>query len=171
MTQRGATYKVLGTVKKVLVNVPTTGNIHMQPVDAHKFTTGDGQTVEVPFHWRHGQPVGDTGVIINRHFFGITAQDREPKGTRKNGSAIPRKIMATVEVVEKKTGSGARYILFNITKDDSEDRPEFELKLILDGKRTDEDIMINGAGGKGFVHFKPIPVREEEPAVNEAANS
>lgn len=160
-------YRVVKEVHGVKVAVPTKGCVHMQPVAAHEFINDEGETVKVPAHWKHGQMVGDTGVVLNRHFYNITDTDMEPRGTKtrtkktKEGrkvvtTQVKQTINATVRVMEKVTDGGSKYIILDIFK--TEGKPEWE--MVITPKRENEEdtyLVLNYC-----LHFRRLPTKEAE---------
>ncbi|MFA5188180.1 MAG: hypothetical protein WC460_02365 [Patescibacteria group bacterium] len=135
----GSDYKTLETVEAVLVRVPKKDGPYFVKQSAHSFIAS-GKDVEIPEHFRHGLKIGN--VILNRLFFGLIETD------------FGRMIVAKVEVVEKTTSSGAKYILLNFHKIKNAKAP-LEIK-ISDKLLSTEDIRIIGTNPAQYIHFKAV---------------
>ncbi|MCX6740552.1 MAG: hypothetical protein NTZ49_04975 [Candidatus Parcubacteria bacterium] len=157
-----STYLVLITMKAVLVKVPTCGDKkndgsgckYMKEEPAHSFQTSSGE-VNVPAHYKHGQPI--PGGIMYRHFFGLADQD------------FGKRIIATVEVVEKTTADGKKYILLNITKTKEPNTTwaSYKINFVEIPNKTGGDIYIPRSGN--YLHFKKLPSKEEITAAKQTS--
>lgn len=140
--KKAAKYEVVREVKLVRVKVPSRGSHYLNVVPGHSFET-DGEMIPVPTHYKHGQKIGDTDIIVNRHFYGVTEND------------LGRTILATVKVVRKTTGERT-FIMLDIIK---EERiagifPKKTLKImpsIVPQAKRDGDIRIPMTGAHGGV--------------------
>lgn len=117
-TRKSAKYEVIVDEKLVRVKVPSRGSHYLNVVPGHNFET-DGEMIPVPTHYRHGQKIGDTDIIVNRHFYGVTEND------------LGMTILATVKVVRKTTG-GRTFIMLDIIKEERVDGifPKKTLKIM-----------------------------------------
>jgi len=136
-------FKLLRRLSGVRVRVPDEGP-YMKRVQA--FTVGKN---EVPAHWSHGQPIrvgGQIGsIIINRHFF--VADEM-----------LGRTIVARVEVVEKTTNDGRRFLLINFFPQPPETAVKREVKFIQVSDPEPEDsthFFRVTANGKCGIYFHP----------------
>lgn len=134
--------------KTVRIRVPMTSD-HMQENKEHSFNL-HGDTIKVPTHWRHGLLLPDgSGIIVNRHFYNIGRGD------------LGGNITARVEVIEKTTRDGRKFIMFDITKVANDDKPTHEMKLLL---ASDE----KAKGGIKIHHSKMkicfSPIMPKQPA-------
>lgn len=135
-------YEVVKEEKLVRVKVPSRVSHYLNVVPAHNFEA-DGKTVSVPAHYRHGQKIGDSDIIVNRHFYGATEDD------------LGRTILATVKVV-RKTAHGKIFVMLDITKEERVDGvfPKKTLKImpsVHPQLRRDDDIFIPMTGVHGGV--------------------
>jgi hypothetical protein len=154
------TYNKICTMKGVIVTVPTQACEYMNLVPEHTFKSKGGKNVTIKEHYKHGQLVG--GVIVNRHFFGLTPAD------------FGKRIVATVEVIIKKNGD-KKFVMLNIHKES--DGAPINHRLVYRDKKTEGagDIYIPGSGklepdsgnlelGSGmFLHFAPLPEPKKKP--------
>lgn len=129
-------YKEILVQKNVMVKVPKKSS-YMTEVDAHEFEL-HGKTVSVDSHWRNGFSIpfaGRGGVILNRLFYRI---DKENLG---------KKIVARIEVVQKTTRDGRKYLMLNIIKASAGTKATSDLKFPTNGTgnipipRTDSKIL------------------------------
>lgn len=141
-TVKSARYEVIIEKKLVRVKVPSRGSHYLNVVPAHSFEA-DGKQVSVPTHYKHGQMIGDTNIILNRHFYGVTEND------------LGRTILATVKVVRKTTG-GRTFIMLDIIKEERIDGvfPKKILKIlpsVVPQEKRDGDIRVPMTGAHGGV--------------------
>ena len=95
-------YRTVSSNDFVSVKVPKEGG-YMQLIEAHEFEL-EGNKIPVPKHWRNSFLVPGSAQIVQRNFFEISKDD------------LGKKIVATVEIVEKTTARGRKVMLLNITK-------------------------------------------------------
>lgn len=163
--KKAAKYEVVREVKLVRVKVPSRGSHYLNVVPGHSFET-DGEMIPVPTHYRHGQKIGDTDIIVNRHFYGVTEND------------LGKTILATVKVVKKtipRDGCRDVFIMLDITKEDRIDGvfPKKTLKImpsITSSKRSDDIGIIMTNGVIRFEDYVPYtPEKFRTPAESSAA--
>ena len=127
-------YRTILTQEKVLVKVPIESH-DMRFKPEHEFVV-NGKPIKVPDRWQNGMAVGK--VILNRHFYGIDKND------------LGRKIVAMVEVIEKTTDGGRKFLMLDICKESNGTKPVCQLKII------DEPGDVPILGTEKFICFKPL---------------
>lgn len=165
-TGQKAKYEVMKEEKLVRVKVPSRGSHYLNVVPAHSFEV-DGKPVSVPTHYRHGQMIGDSGIIVNRHFYSVTEND------------LGKTILATVKVV-RKTAHDQSFIMLDIMKEERVDGvfPKKTLKImpsVAPQEKQDGDIRIPMTGTHGgvirFEDYTPYtPERFQTAAESVPAN-
>ncbi len=129
-------YEKLLERDNVSLKVPKIGP-YMAKVEAHFFEL-HGKPIRVNAHFRNGLAIRGIKktIILSRLFFGISPEN------------LGKKIVAKVEVVEKTTQRGPKYLLLNIFKSPSGTKAEYDLKF----SEEDGDIIIPGTNTK--IQFK-----------------
>ncbi len=133
MEKQQITRRTLLTKQQVSVNVPNHGKFMRLIAAASFIDNTSGQAVSIPEHYQFGYVFGK--VIVFANFY--LGEDK-----------IGKKIIATVEVIEKTVGD-QRYIMLDVHP--TEGRPEFDLKFPTDGSG---DIEVPGCTTK--IWFRKI---------------
>ena len=103
----------------VLVKVPKEGS-YMAKIEENEFEL-HGKMIKVATHWKNGMLLSGGGQkILNRLFYEITEKD------------LGRKIVARVDIKEKTTRDGRKYIMLDIHKALISDGPSLKIKFVED---------------------------------------